>query len=101
MTDIEDRIDMTALEPEPHPPELALNDIGEVRLRTSGPLVFDGYGTNRLTGSFILIESGHQRHRRRRHALPAHRSRKAGIQRLRDLAHRLYGGYYPPTANRR
>ena len=55
---IEDRIDMTTLEPEPNPPELALNDIGEVRLRTSGPLVFDGYGANRLTGSFILIEPG-------------------------------------------
>ena len=58
IADIEDRIDMTTLEPEPDPAELALNDIGEVRLRTSGPLVFDGYGTNRLTGSFILIEPG-------------------------------------------
>ena len=58
VADIEDRIDMTTLEPEPDPPELGLNDIGEVRLRTSGPLVFDGYGANRLTGSFILIEPG-------------------------------------------
>jgi len=58
ITDIEDRIDMTTLEPEPNPAELALNDIGEVRLRTSGPLVFDGYAANRLTGSFILIEPG-------------------------------------------
>jgi sulfate adenylyltransferase subunit 1 len=55
---VEDRIDMATLEPEPDPPELALNDIGEVRLSTSGPLVFDGYTTNRLTGSFILIEPG-------------------------------------------
>jgi len=58
IADIEDRIDMATLEPVPDPAELALNDIGEVRLRTSGPLVFDGYSTNRLTGSFILIESG-------------------------------------------
>ena len=58
VADIEDRIDMTTLEPEPDPHELGLNDIGEVRLKTSGPLVFDGYGTNRLTGSFILIEPG-------------------------------------------
>jgi bifunctional enzyme CysN/CysC/sulfate adenylyltransferase subunit 1 len=58
VADIEDRIDMTTLEPEPDPLELGLNDIGEVRLKTSGPLVFDGYGTNRLTGSFILIEPG-------------------------------------------
>jgi bifunctional enzyme CysN/CysC/sulfate adenylyltransferase subunit 1 len=58
ITGIEDRIDMTTLEPEPNPPELALNDIGEVRLNTSAPLVFDGYAANRLTGSFILIEPG-------------------------------------------
>ena len=38
--------------------ELAVNDIGEIRLRTAKPLVFDGYATNRLTGSFILIEQG-------------------------------------------
>jgi bifunctional enzyme CysN/CysC/sulfate adenylyltransferase subunit 1 len=35
-----------------------MNDIGEVRVRTAKPLIFDGYGTNRLTGSFILIEQG-------------------------------------------
>ena len=58
VTAVEDRIDMATLEPEPAPDGLALNDIGEVRLRTSGPLVFDGYATNRLTGSFILIEPG-------------------------------------------
>jgi sulfate adenylyltransferase subunit 1 len=58
VADIEDRIDMTTLEPVPDPHELGLNDIGEVRLRASGPLVFDGYSTNRLTGSFILIEPG-------------------------------------------
>ena len=32
ISDIEDRIDMSSLEPEPSPTELALNDIGEVRL---------------------------------------------------------------------
>ena len=35
-----------------------MNDIGEIRLRTSKPLAYDGYSTNRLTGSFILIEQG-------------------------------------------
>ena len=35
-----------------------MNDIGEIRLRTAKPLVFDGYSTNRLTGSFVLVESG-------------------------------------------
>ena len=36
--------------------ELALNDIGRVRLRTSKPLAFDPYARNRSTGSFILID---------------------------------------------
>ena len=49
---------MATFEPEPEPGELAMNDIGVVRLKTSKPLVFDGYSTNRLTGSFILIEQG-------------------------------------------
>jgi bifunctional enzyme CysN/CysC/sulfate adenylyltransferase subunit 1 len=58
VTAVEDRVDMATLEPEPEPLELSLNDVGEVRLSTSGPLVFDGYATNRLTGSFILMEPG-------------------------------------------
>ena len=58
VTAIEHRINISTLEPEPEPPELAMNDIGEIRLRTSKPLIFDGYATNRLTGSFILIEQG-------------------------------------------
>ena len=35
-----------------------LNDIGRISLRTSGPLFFDDYRRNRVTGSFILIDSG-------------------------------------------
>ncbi len=45
-----------------------MNDIGEIRLRTAKPLVFDGYATNRLTGSFILIEQGTNATVARRHA---------------------------------
>ncbi|MBP6508790.1 MAG: sulfate adenylyltransferase, partial [Opitutaceae bacterium] len=58
VTEIVHRLSITTLEPEPAPASLALNDLGEIRLRTSRPLVFDGYATNRLTGSFILIEQG-------------------------------------------
>jgi sulfate adenylyltransferase subunit 1 len=58
VTTIEHRINVSTLEPEPETPELAMNDIGEIRLRTSKPIVFDAYATNRLTGSFILIEQG-------------------------------------------
>jgi len=58
VTAIENRINISTFDPEPHPAELAMNDIGEIRLRTSRPLVFDGYAYNRLTGSFVLIEQG-------------------------------------------
>jgi sulfate adenylyltransferase large subunit len=53
---IDDLLDVHTLERDPPPAELALNDIGRVRLRTSTPLVFDPYKTNRRTGSFILID---------------------------------------------
>jgi bifunctional enzyme CysN/CysC/sulfate adenylyltransferase subunit 1 len=58
VTALESRINMGTFESEPAPPALAMNDIGVIRLRTAKPLVFDGYTTNRLTGSFILIEQG-------------------------------------------
>ncbi len=59
VTALEDRINFETLEPVPEPPDqLGLNDIGRVRLRTSRPLVYDSYRSNRLTGSFILIEEG-------------------------------------------
>jgi sulfate adenylyltransferase large subunit len=51
-----DRVNVHTLEREAQPPELALNDIGRVRLRTSVPLSFDPYASNRRTGSFILID---------------------------------------------
>ena len=53
---LEDRLELSTLGREPAPPELALNDIGRVRLRTSKPLAFDPYARNRSTGSFILID---------------------------------------------
>jgi bifunctional enzyme CysN/CysC len=54
--ELRDRVDVHTLEREGPPPELALNDIGRVRMRTSVPLSFDPYSTNRRTGSFILID---------------------------------------------
>jgi sulfate adenylyltransferase subunit 1 (EFTu-like GTPase family) len=53
---IEDLLDVHTLERVPAPTDLALNDIGRVHLRTSAPLVFDPYASNRRTGSFILID---------------------------------------------
>jgi len=58
VTQIENKINFDTLEAEPAPATLAMNDIGGIRIKTAKPLVFDGYQTNRLTGSFILIEQG-------------------------------------------
>ena len=58
VTSVESRINMATFEPESAPDALTLNDVGIVRLKTAKPIVYDGYNTNRLTGSFILIEQG-------------------------------------------
>ena len=58
VTAIEDRINISTFDKETSVTELAMNDLGEIRIKTAKPLVFDGYGSNRLTGSFILIEPG-------------------------------------------
>ena len=58
ITEILSKLNLDTLESGSAPAELAMNDIGEIRLRAAKPLVFDGYATNRLTGSFILIEQG-------------------------------------------
>ena len=55
---LEGRIDIHTFETIDAPAELAMNDIGTLRIRTAKPVVFDGYEGNRLTGSFILIEPG-------------------------------------------
>ncbi len=52
---IEHRVDVNTLEHSPAG-ELALNQIGRVKLRTSSPLMVDAYARNRTTGSFILID---------------------------------------------
>jgi sulfate adenylyltransferase large subunit len=53
---IEDLVDVHTLQRGAPPEQLALNDIGRVHLRTSVPLAFDPYTSNRRTGSFILID---------------------------------------------
>jgi len=59
--EIEDLVDVHTLERVAAPQELGLNDIGRVHLRTSVPLVFDPYTSNRRTGSFILIDEASNR----------------------------------------
>jgi bifunctional enzyme CysN/CysC/sulfate adenylyltransferase subunit 1 len=58
VTAIEHRINISTLEKQDGITELAMNDLGEIRLKTAKPLIYDGYARNRLTGSFILIEPG-------------------------------------------
>jgi sulfate adenylyltransferase subunit 1 (EFTu-like GTPase family) len=53
---IEDVVDVHTLQRTQPAEELTLNDIGRVHLRTSVPLAFDAYTSNRRTGSFILID---------------------------------------------
>ena len=49
----------------------SLNEIGTATVSTSRPIVFDSYRADRTTGSFILIDPGHELHRRSRHDCPA------------------------------
>jgi bifunctional enzyme CysN/CysC len=53
---VESRVDMTSLEEATEPSELALNDIGRVRLRLAQPVLPDPYERNRATGAFVLID---------------------------------------------
>ena len=58
VSSLDNRINIQTYEPEPDPTELAMNAIGEIKLRTAKPVVFDGYTTNRLTGSCVLAGQG-------------------------------------------
>jgi sulfate adenylyltransferase subunit 1 (EFTu-like GTPase family) len=53
---IDHRVEIDTLGEDAGADELALNDLGRVRLRASEPLVVDRYHDNRATGSFILID---------------------------------------------
>ncbi|HVL06714.1 MAG TPA: sulfate adenylyltransferase subunit CysN [Acidimicrobiales bacterium] len=50
------RLDVNTLSKDDGVTELALNEIGRVRLRITAPLMHDPYTRNRLTGSFILVD---------------------------------------------
>jgi bifunctional enzyme CysN/CysC len=53
---ISERTDPETLERHIEPTSLEVNDIGNVTLRTSSPVVADPYSLNRVTGAFILID---------------------------------------------
>jgi sulfate adenylyltransferase subunit 1 len=49
------RLDVTTLSAVPAD-ELALNDIGEVRVRLAEPIIADAYAASRSTGAFLLVD---------------------------------------------
>ncbi len=55
LEELDYRVEINTLDHEPAS-ELALNEIGRVRLRVGSPLIVDPYARNRTTGSFILID---------------------------------------------
>jgi bifunctional enzyme CysN/CysC len=50
------RLDVNTLHRDEAAPELGLNEIGRISLRTQLPILFDEYRRNRATGSFVLID---------------------------------------------
>lgn len=54
--DIRYKLDINTLSRNQEDKSLHMNDIGRVVLRTTKPLYFDSYRTNRITGSLILID---------------------------------------------
>jgi sulfate adenylyltransferase subunit 1 len=50
------RLDEQTLRLAPEPDELALNDIGGVRLRTAASLPVDDYARSRSTGAFVVVD---------------------------------------------
>jgi bifunctional enzyme CysN/CysC len=50
------RVDVNTGEQQDGVPQLGLNDLGRIKLRTTTPVIFDPYSRNRTTGSFILVD---------------------------------------------
>ena len=50
------KIDIHTLNRNPDDPDIHMNDICKVKLRTTQPLMVDPYRENRSTGSLILID---------------------------------------------
>ena len=54
--DLHYRLDVNTLHRDDVVDALPLNEIGRIRLRTTVPLFFDEYRSNRATGSLILVD---------------------------------------------
>jgi sulfate adenylyltransferase subunit 1 len=56
--DVKFKVDINTLSEDKSDHHIGLNDIAQITIRTAQPLFFDSYRTNRITGSFILIDEG-------------------------------------------
>ncbi|MEO5642454.1 MAG: sulfate adenylyltransferase subunit CysN [Bacteroidia bacterium] len=52
------KMDINTLHRNEEDKEIRMNDIGRIKIRTTVPLFFDKYRSNRFTGSVILIDEG-------------------------------------------
>lgn len=52
------KMNMETLERETANPEVSINDIANITIRTAKPLFFDSYRKNNITGSLIFIDEG-------------------------------------------
>jgi sulfate adenylyltransferase subunit 1 len=55
---IDYKMNINTLEKDCDDQPVRMNDIAQIRIRTSKPLYFDSYKTNNITGSVILIDEG-------------------------------------------
>jgi sulfate adenylyltransferase subunit 1 len=55
---VEYKMNIDTLEKETSNPEVRMNDIANITIRTAKPLYYDSYRKNNITGSLILIEDG-------------------------------------------
>ena len=56
VTDVKYKVNINTLHKVEDDLVFSLNDIGRISLRTSAPIIADSYKTNRITGSFVLID---------------------------------------------
>ena len=56
VTDVHYRLDVETTHRDEGAQQLQTNDLGRIRLRSTGPLAYDAYRRNRATGSFVLID---------------------------------------------
>ena len=56
--EIKYKLDISTLHRITENPEIRMNDIGRITIRTTAPLLYDAYTKNRETGAFIMIDEG-------------------------------------------